>query len=65
MIADEHLTKIYRDQRAVDDLYVHPGRLSRLVIGSVRSIIATGRFGLSLLTRARRHPDDLTRKLPR
>ena len=64
MITVEHLTKIYGDQRAVDDLSfdVHPGRLSRRVIGSVRSIIATGWFGLSLLTRARRTP---TRKLPR
>ncbi len=50
----EHLTKIYGDQRAVDDLSfdVHSGRLSRLVIGSVRSIIARGRRGLSLPTRA-------------
>lgn len=44
----EHLTTIYGDQRSVDDLSfdVHPGRLSRLVIGSVRSIIAEG-CGLS------------------
>ena len=51
----EHLTKIYGDQRAVDDLSfdVQPGRLTRLVTVSARSMIARG-CGLWLLARARR-----------
>jgi hypothetical protein len=52
MITVEYLTKIYGDQRAVDDLsLVRPGRLSRLVTVSVRSIIAKGWLGPGLLTR--------------
>ena len=57
MITVEYLTKTYGSRRAVDDLsLVHPGRLSRLVIVSVRSIIAKIWFGPRPLTRARRTP---------
>jgi hypothetical protein len=57
MINVEYLTKTYGSHRAVDDLsLVRPGRLSRLVIVAVRSIIAKSWLGPRLLTRARRTP---------
>jgi hypothetical protein len=53
----EHLTSTYGSGRSVDDLsLVRPGRLSRLVIVSVRSILATTRFGPRPLPEARRTP---------
>jgi len=57
MITVEHLTRTYGSPRSVDDLsLVRPGRLSRLVIVSVRSIIAKTWFGPRPDTRARRTP---------
>lgn len=51
----ENLTKTDAFRRAADDLsLVRPGRLSRLVIVSVRSIIARSWLGPRLLTQARR-----------
>jgi hypothetical protein len=56
MMTVEHLSRTYGDQRPVDDLSsVRPGRLSRLVIVSGRSIAATW-FGHRPLNRARRTP---------
>ena len=53
----ENLAKTHASRRAADDLsLVRPGRLSRLVIVAVRSIIAKRWLGPRLLTRARRTP---------
>ncbi len=53
----ENLTTTHASRRAADHLsLVRRGRLSRLVIVAVRSIIAESWLGSRLLTRARRTP---------